>query len=369
MRELVTVLINNFNYGRFLGEAIESALNQDYAAVEVVVVDDGSTDNSRAVIDGFGAAVRPVLKENGGLASAYNAGIAASAGDWIVMLDADDFLYPNAVSAIVAARSERCSMVQFRLSVVDESGNRIGADPPVDVPLPSGDVVPRLLATGRYVTALGGAYRQDALRNVLPVPEELFPTSADGYLRAVVPFHGELVSIAEELAAYRRHGSHWGFSPTHQGPGPIQGRLEHDLARECCIRSEAARHGLSVPDDLLLRDWSHVLNRVSLLRLSPSTRLFPRDRRLGLVRAGVSALKSAPGLSGADRIFYACVLVAIGLLPRPLARAVAVWALASRPRAPWLRAGARALRALTGFSRTPRSQGGAGPRGDRDRRP
>ena len=76
----VSVIINNYNYGHFLGAAIDSALTQTYAPIEVVVVDDGSTDDSRNVIAGYGSRIRAVLKVNGGQASAFNAGFAASTG-------------------------------------------------------------------------------------------------------------------------------------------------------------------------------------------------------------------------------------------------------------------------------------------------
>ena len=76
---LVSIIINNYNYGNFLPIAISSALKQTYSNVEVVVVDDGSTDNSREVVAGYGDHIVPILKENGGQASAFNSGVQGCA--------------------------------------------------------------------------------------------------------------------------------------------------------------------------------------------------------------------------------------------------------------------------------------------------
>src|ERR1700722_4127599 len=86
-----SILLNNYNYGRYLGTAIESALKQTHADFELIIVDDGSTDNSREVIAGFkDPRIIPVLKENGGQASAFEAGIARATADYLAFLDADD---------------------------------------------------------------------------------------------------------------------------------------------------------------------------------------------------------------------------------------------------------------------------------------
>ncbi len=100
---LVSILINNYNYGSFLSQSIDSALNQTYPQVEVIVVDDGSLDNSRDVIASYGDKIIPVLKTNGGQASALNAGFAKSSGDIICLLDADDIYVPEKVAEMVAA--------------------------------------------------------------------------------------------------------------------------------------------------------------------------------------------------------------------------------------------------------------------------
>ena len=77
----VSIIINNYNYGRFLHSAIDSAIKQIYAHTELIVVDDGSTDDSRDIISSYGSKITPVFKPNGGQASALNAGFAVCRGD------------------------------------------------------------------------------------------------------------------------------------------------------------------------------------------------------------------------------------------------------------------------------------------------
>jgi len=98
---IVSIIINNYNYALHLRQAIDGALNQTYKNVEVIVVDDGSVDNSREVIASYGNQIIAVLKENGGQASALNGGFNASKGDIICLLDADDIFLPKKVSKVV----------------------------------------------------------------------------------------------------------------------------------------------------------------------------------------------------------------------------------------------------------------------------
>lgn len=102
-----SILLNNYNYGRYLGAAIESVLNQTHADFELMVVDDGSTDDSRSVIASFrDARIVPILKENGGQASTFKAGFARATADYIAFLDADD-LWDS-------TKLQRCSEVLSR---------------------------------------------------------------------------------------------------------------------------------------------------------------------------------------------------------------------------------------------------------------
>ncbi len=151
----VSIIINNYNYGRFLPCAIDSALAQSYPDTEVVVVDDGSSDDSRAVIAAYGDRITPVFKENGGQASALNAGFARSHGDVVIFLDADDMLHPNIVEHLQELfrahdrTGDQVARVQYRLQVVDAKGAPLGfSKPPQQQSIPSGDLRQQVLLTG-----------------------------------------------------------------------------------------------------------------------------------------------------------------------------------------------------------------------------
>ena len=120
----VSVLIDNYNYEAYIGQCIESALNQTYADIEVIVIDDGSRDGSMNVVRRYADRLVTILeKPNGGQASAYNYSFERCTGDIVMWLDADDYLYPEAVDRIVRAWKPGVSKVQFRLDLVDAAGS------------------------------------------------------------------------------------------------------------------------------------------------------------------------------------------------------------------------------------------------------
>jgi glycosyltransferase involved in cell wall biosynthesis len=94
---LVSVVIPTYNYARFLGDAIRSVLDQTYPSVEIIVVDDGSTDDPAAIVAKF-EAVEFIAQQNQGLSAARNAGLRACRGELVVFLDADDRLLPDALA-------------------------------------------------------------------------------------------------------------------------------------------------------------------------------------------------------------------------------------------------------------------------------
>lgn len=99
MSDLISVIIPTYNYGKYIEEAIQSVLQQDYASLEILIVDDGSTDNTREIVKPYlSDNVRYFYRENNGHAAARNFGIREARGNYIAQLDADDYYLPHKLS-------------------------------------------------------------------------------------------------------------------------------------------------------------------------------------------------------------------------------------------------------------------------------
>lgn len=122
---LVSIILDNYNYADYLPNAIDSVLTQTYGDFELIIVNDGSTDESREIIEAYAAKdarIKPILKPNGGQASAFNAGFAASSGDIICFLDSDDYFAPTKLEEIVAAHSSGYEYIYTDNQSVDSNG-------------------------------------------------------------------------------------------------------------------------------------------------------------------------------------------------------------------------------------------------------
>lgn len=216
---LVSIIINNYNYDRFLGEAIQSALDQSYVRTEIVVVDDGSTDHSRAVIRRFEKAnpgrIRSVLKSNGGQASAFNAGFAASTGEIITFLDSDDYWFRDRVRTIVAAH-RAAAVVQHTLLCQHRLFRVLRHH---------GDMRRFLRELGlmrNCVPTSALSYRREAVRGAFPLPEDPLRLCADSYLRNYAVYHHGIASVPDCLGVYRRHGENrWHDQMRFQRPNIV----------------------------------------------------------------------------------------------------------------------------------------------------
>jgi glycosyltransferase involved in cell wall biosynthesis len=122
-QDLVSVVIPTYNRADLIGEAVDSALSQTYSNIEVLVVDDGSTDNTRQVIAKYGSKVKYFWKENGGIASALNHGIRHMSGRWFKWLSSDDVLMPDAVETLVGGANETGGLIFYtNYQIIDAAG-------------------------------------------------------------------------------------------------------------------------------------------------------------------------------------------------------------------------------------------------------
>ena len=353
-RPLVSVVVSNHNYGRFLADAIESTLAQSYWAVELIVVDDGSTDNSREVIARYRDRAHAVLKENGGQASALNAGFAASRGEIVLFLDADDVLSPHAVEQVVAAWQPGVARVQFPLNVARADGALTGARVPADR-MPAGDLRRLVLQSGGYpsVGTTGTAFGRPALEAVLPIPEETWRRQPDLYLLLLTPFQGQVACLAEPLGSYRVHGTNnWARSAAD--PERLREQLAFDVLGEELLRSWAPRLEISLPPDWLMRNPQHLQARLASLRLAPGEHPFAGDRPWSLARRGAQASLANPAYSARKRLLFALWFLLTALAPSRLARALIDLSLAGGFRPRFLQ------RLLHGGGRAAPPAGGAG---------
>src|SRR5215217_3774200 len=213
-KPFVSIIINNFNYGRFLKDCIDSALDQTHHKSEVIVVDDGSTDHSRQVMATYGGRINTLHKDNGGQASALNAGFLRSRGEVIIFLDADDMLLPDTAQRVadVFEAKPGIARVQYRLAVVDVLGTPTGSTvPPVYLRMPGGDMRQHGSQINNYAgwwpPTSGNALSSWTLRQILPIPETAFRLCADYYLLRANALCAPIESLDEVGGYYRFHGS------------------------------------------------------------------------------------------------------------------------------------------------------------------
>ncbi|ROR29631.1 glycosyltransferase [Inmirania thermothiophila] len=128
MAARITVVVPAFNAARWIRRAIDSVLAQTHRPDEIVVVDDGSTDETPDILAGYGDRIRVVRQDNRGLPAARNAGIAAARGDLIAFLDADDWWRPGKLAAQLALMRERpeVGFCSTEATVVDDDGTEVG---------------------------------------------------------------------------------------------------------------------------------------------------------------------------------------------------------------------------------------------------
>jgi glycosyltransferase involved in cell wall biosynthesis len=272
---LITALIDTYNHEKYIEQALVSVLEQGLSAeeLEIVAVDDGSTDRTPEIIKKFAPRVKHLRKENGGQASAFNAGFAEAHGEIIAILDGDDWWAKGKLAACVEAleRNPEVAAVGHGFHKFDDETKTIESCVPpkstvINLATPQAAREASLLWTFLLMGAL--TLRRKVLDQIMPLPNDML-FMADTVIQTAAMNFGVLL-LQEQLFYYRQHGGNlWAVDPANAAR----------LCRRYDMTDIAYRHAsrilkrLNVPDRCILAllgpNWFDA-NRARLLTFGGS---------------------------------------------------------------------------------------------------
>ncbi|MGU3330858.1 glycosyltransferase family 2 protein [Methylobacterium mesophilicum] len=323
MEPLISVIIPNYNYAAYVSQAIESVLKQTYSNFELFVIDDGSTDGSRNIINKYAGLCNVVYLNNSGQLNACRAVSHMVRGEYVYVLDSDDYLIDHTVfSSIQSMLKQRPAKIQFKLMPVDENSVMIG-DPfpgfPDDYDTPM--MIKEVLENASYLTppTSGNIYRKDVWDLVNTVH---YHDYADGIAYLAAPFFGEVTTIFRPLACYRLHAkNHSAFRPdldkTNDKINVITSRITH---LKTILTTEFAKKIKNPNDYFMVSDLS--LCRDLLQGGKPSIRCLLKHLS-NLTRANLPYSK---------KFAFAIWIISICFLPVHVSSAVAKQRISPRQR-------------------------------------
>ncbi len=202
----VSVIIPNYNYARYVGQAIDSVLQQSYRNFEVIVVNNGSTDNSIEILQTFGDKIRLIDQPNLGQSGARNSGLSESRGEYIAFLDADDLWEPTKLEKQIRLMSQYTQLVYCGIAQFGEKA--IGA-PKVKMPKYNGRCMQFFLEQPGVSIVISGEstalFSRDLLNKVGGFDMELNSTAGWDFFRRCSS-NTEFDFVNEPLVNYRLHG-------------------------------------------------------------------------------------------------------------------------------------------------------------------
>lgn len=204
---LVSIILPTYNCARFLSDSLGSVLSQTYDRYEIIVVDDGSTDNTKEVLNAFLQKIKYIdLGQNRGLPAARNIGIQSAQGTYIAFLDADDLWLPEKLQTDVEYFTQHpdVSMVYSRHMNIDEQG--VVLDGGTKRRLPSGNIFIRLFSEQNFIVPSSVVVRKEVFATAGLFDEQLFNCQDwDMWLR--IAFYFKVAGINKPLVQYR-HNPH-----------------------------------------------------------------------------------------------------------------------------------------------------------------
>ena len=296
----LSVVIVNYNYEDYVGAAIESALTLEWPDLEVIVVDDGSTDGSREVIARYAGRITALLTENATQRVAANRGFARSTGDVVIFLDSDDLLPRDLPIRLAKAWTRTTSKAQFRMQRIDGNGAKRGEPFPAYTPPPTPAAIRHWATeTTAYPTppGSGNAYSRAFLERILPVGPDVGNASDSAYL-AAAPFFGDVITLPDVIVGYRRHGANDSdlLADTRRFPREVERARSRWRFAQAATTDSATR---PLDDRALFRSRELLQLRVAARRMTPEEHPLPED---GWLRMFLDAVR-APIHPGPEQLF------------------------------------------------------------------
>lgn len=268
-RPFVTALIDTYNQERFIEEAMVSVLDQDFprSEMEILVVDDGSTDRTPEILRKFEPEVRVLRKANGGQASAFNAGIPQARGEVVAFLDGDDWWAPSKLTAVVEAFAANpdVGLIGHGITEVRPEGSR-RTELPRDVTrlkISSVENAKKFRMLRGFLGTSRMACRREVLACVGCVPEVLV-FEADEYLFTIASIFVDVMILRGALTFYRVHGENL-FQLSKGGPEAAIRKQSVLTALAKSLREGLERNG--VDDDIARAILEGVETEADVLRL------------------------------------------------------------------------------------------------------
>jgi len=332
----LAVIIPNYNYAEFVGQAIDSALAIDWPDKQVIVVDDGSTDASRDVMARYGDRITTVLQPNAGQLEAYNTGFRLAKADVVVFLDSDDLLDPQVMHRVAPLWRPGLSKVQFRIRTVDAAGRPLGNVIPQfhGTPTPQ-DIRFWATTTTAYPTppGSGNAYASSYLERIFPLDDSC-GRPGDASCLAAAPFLGDVLTLPEVLGSYRVHGRNDGAASRLDA---AQFNLHVARARQRHVYAQrmARRVGITVADDAIDRSLSYLPYRLASLRLAAAEHPISHDSAWKVLASVLRALPHPQGMAPRGKAVIAAWALLVAVLPRAAGNRLILWRFvpAARPQA------------------------------------
>lgn len=290
-RPRFSIVIDNFNNGRFIQQAIDSCLNQSFPAHEIIIVDDGSTDHSRELLADYTGlpGITIILQENQGQEAALQKGFDHCTGDWILGLDSDDFYMPDCLKMLSAVVHDDLTLVYFRAKTVDAKGQASGTLVPPGKLHCDGSSIEPWIINGRHHSfppQSFNCYPAKLIRNLRIYPHEFLSMkkgfSSDRYLQLQAVLQGNVKPIDHVLGAYRLLESGDNTKKRTNLALLRQSLLRHDLVTSH-IRQQLLDLQIQ-PHPLFQLDHNYWYYRMLSLVTDPPGHTHPQDTRLALFR-------------------------------------------------------------------------------------